>query len=140
MKYFTKLSMQEVLDFLNENGLYVIDDDLEENLIDCSENNDPSCYIRCFDTKVINNPIMDAIAKKIAHQTGLNLSEYVDNQKINIIELNDFVCCRVFIEDEFSERDVILLRAYWKMMSDKFKNEPYKQDLEEYLNTNTPDM
>lgn len=133
MKYLNKLSTEQIIDFFNENGLYVLDS-LENEMLEIADNN--SLYIKCYSSYSNENSIVKDIKSHLSNRMPIFYGGYdFCGDRLNIYELTDFTICRIFVDGEFNQYDYDLQRNYHKMMRNLFACSNYDSEFEAYLDT-----
>lgn len=136
MKYINKLKSEDLIDFLNVNGLFVLDD-IDEIRAELGQSDTDTYYIRCQSNidKEKNRELTKYISRNRLMSTIFEMSEYYSLKGRNIYAIDDFMIRRAFTldEQEVTDEDIALQRNYHRFMCDKFKNSEYLLDYDRFV-------
>ena len=134
MKYFNKLSSEQIIEFLNKNGLFVLDN-IDEQMLHIEEDQN-SIYLRCMNVHSRADDVMLEFKNKISAKFPI-LSKYINRYDscINLYELDDFMICRALFEGEYNQVDIELQRSYHNMMIEFFADSDYEKDYNQYVDS-----
>lgn len=139
MKYLNKLEDKRLIEFLNKNGLFILDNLSEASDIDDAE----YLHLRCMSSDPIESESYQSFksffASKFPAISG-NFQSY-DNNNIHIFSLNDYIIQRLFVLDELTEFDYKLQKNYHEFMMAEFAaNGEYENDYNNYVDELSSDM
>ena len=132
MKYLNQLTSIQIADFLNGNGLFVLDS-IEDEIANINGDCD-ALYLKCYSSVSNENNIISDVKKYLGRKMPINFGSYdFYSNRINIYELTDFTISRLFVDNDFNERDYQLQHNYLDMMMNHFPSTDYKKDFETFL-------
>ena len=142
MKYLYKLSNEKLVDFLNKNGLFLLDS-IEEQLEGFDKDRENSYYLRCYssnqNTNSTANQLKEYIGSKLPNMR-LNIGGYL-NSPIDLFILDDFSIQRLFIDEEITQFDIDLQHNYHNMMLNEFSStDEYISDYNNYVSSLEEEM
>lgn len=139
MEYLNSIDNEKLIEFLNDNGLFILDDLTKVRENDNCEN----LYLRCISNQEI---LSDAHKEVLMHLSSKfpyisMISDKYMNSKRHLISLNDFVIQRITVIDELTEFDYILQKNYHAFMSLEVSNyDKYKKDYINFVNELNDEM
>ena len=100
MEYLCAVDNEKLIKFLNENGLFVLDDLTEVSKNECNEN----LYLRCASNSEIISETYKEIISHLSEKfpiIGDTTDKYM-NSNLHLISINDFIIQRLTIIDELT--------------------------------------
>lgn len=139
MKYLNLLGLHQFSNFLNDNGILLMDLDKSENLQEEIENPErKSIILRLLDLKNNSKSSMLEGFMYKCFKSSINPS-YV-NSHLKLYEVDDFVIYPILTENEkITERDKAIQGLYHEFMCEQFKNTEYKNDYDRYVSVSKDD-
>lgn len=135
MKYLSRVSNEKIVEFLIENGLYLLDS-IEEQIEGCDKDTEDAYYLRCYSPN--KNDVVEELKKYIEKklpQVGFSIGKYLYSP-IDMYLLNDFFIQRLFIDDEFTQFDMTLQHNFHQMMMEEFSEDnEYLNDYNAYIDS-----
>jgi len=142
MKYLYKVSNDKIVDFLNENGLFLLDS-IEDQLEGFDKESDSSYYLRCYSMNKNRNSTLEKLKDYIDAKLSnvhFNIGGYL-NSPLDMFVLDDFSIHRLFIENEITQFDIDLQQGYHNMMLREFSDsDEYEREYIEYASSLDKEM
>ena len=136
MKYINKVKIEDLIGFLNRNGILVVDDldDIKEEFI---QPNVDTYYLRCELTKESDefSILSKYVSRNKLMSTIFTMSpQYCLNNR-EIYAIDDFMIRRAFTLDqqEVTKEDIELQRNYHTFMCGQFENSEYISDYNRFV-------
>ena len=134
MKYLNALGLQKFCDFLNDNGILLMDlvDKNKELQEEFNNQDNQRIILRLLDLKRDNNEsLLEGFIYK-CFKSSIN-PNYVKSH-IRVFEVDDFVISPILLDNEtYSDRDKNIQGMYHEYMCERFKNTPYLDDYDRYV-------